>query len=633
MPHTITDLRSDLETLFHFLPQGIAIHEIIYDETGTPCDYHILDVNPAYEKILDIPKAQAVSESAKKLYGTGEAPFLEIYARVAESGTAEYFEIYWLPMDKYFSITVVSLSNEKFATVFSDISEMKITAEVRKQLETRLRTCMEHSPDHIILLDSKHCIQFANHELCGTAPEEMIGTHLSEYVPAASWSAVESSLEKVIQNGTPHSCTISYGGNDGSSPAVSEGRIRPVYHDDELSALLVIMTDITDKTCSEEQLRQNATMDAVGRLAGGIAHEVNNQLTGIMGSAELLLDELKDTPELSGYVDDILCASGRTTDLTSRLLAFSRQGKYRNKNIHMHEIISDIVDCIKQTTDENIVTKKKLKAPSDCVVGDPGQLHSAIADIARNAVDAIETNQGEIVFATKVVTLDKKYCDDQPYEINPGNYFQLSVTDSGKGMSDTVKKHVFEPFFTTNMPGRRTGLGLSSVYGIIKTHNGAIAITSKLGDGTTITVYLPLALFEHENSGDGIITAKDTRHILLVDDEMLIRNVAGKQLRKLGYLVTTCSDGAEAVALFSQKWKEIDLVILDMIMPGMGGKETFLKMKRIHPEVNVILSSGYSISGEAEVIMNLGVRKFIQKPYRIAELSQVITKLLSGTKV
>jgi two-component system, cell cycle sensor histidine kinase and response regulator CckA len=633
MPQTSTDLHSDLETLYHFLPQGIAIHEIIYNAAGTPCDYCILDVNAAYEKILDIPRKQAVGESARKLYGTGEAPFLETYARVAEYGISECFEIYWLPMDKHFSITVVSLNDEKFATVFSDISKIKMTADARKQSEVRLRTCIEHSPDHYILLSPEYNILFVNHALNGITPEDMIGTSLSDHIPASSRPAIETCLKKVTQNGTPQACTVTCEGNNGSSSTVSELRVHPMYLNDGSCDLLVVMTDISDRISREEQLRQDDTLKAVGRLAGGVAHEINNQLTGIVGNAELLLDEIKDNPLLAGYVNDILCASGRTTDLTSRLLAFSRQGKYRNNNVHMHEIISDIADCMEQGAGGNIVIIKKLEAAADGIVGDPGQLHSAIADITRNARDAIERNRGEIVFSTEVTTLDKEYCDNNPNEINPGNYFRLSISDSGKGMSDTVKSHMFEPFFTTKENGQGTGMGLSSVFGIIKTHKGMISVASKVGQGTTVTVFIPLAQsVQKKNGGDEKRTVNDTRHILVVDDEKLIRKVAGSLLRKLGYSVTICSDGAEAITLFSKKWKEFDLIILDMIMPGMGGKETFLKMKQIDPKVNVLLSSGYSISGEAEKIMNLGARGFIQKPYRLAELSQTIAQLLSGTE-
>jgi len=612
------------------MPEGVGIHEIIYDSAGTPCDYRTIDFNPAYGKMQNISGKHAIDERAAKLYGTGDVPFLATCARVIETGIPESFEIYRMPEEQHFKVSVFSLGNGRFATVYTDIGNLKKAYETLWQSETALKTIAEHAPDHIILLDLDYRIRFTNYPMFGSVPEAVTGTPLPDHIPAESWSEIKACLERVKRSATQDTYTVTCSSGDCSSPACFEGRIRPVFRNNELHCLIIYSTDITDRKYREEQLRHTDKMSAIGQLAGGIAHEVNNQFAGIVGNAELLLDNLVGEKALSGYINNILDASKHTTYITSRLLAFSQQGKYSSKKVSMHAIISEIIGTIGHMLDGRIAVVIKLHAAADHVIGDPVQLRSVILDIALNAKDAVVKKHGEIIFATEVAMLDSTRCDQLPDKVEPGEYLKVTITDSGKGMADSVRTRIFDPFFTTKKRG--TGMGLSSAYGIIKTHKGTVTVSSTVGRGTSMTIYLPLAqpVEPLSDKRENVSAEKELRTILLVDDEAIVRDVTKTLLRKMGYSVTVCSDGAEAVALYEKNNNAYDLVILDIIMPKMQGKETFLKLRQIDPDVVVLLSSGYSICGEAEEILKLGAKGFLQKPYRKKELEKAIEQL-SGT--
>jgi CheY-like chemotaxis protein len=263
-------------------------------------------------------------------------------------------------------------------------------------------------------------------------------------------------------------------------------------------------------------------------------------------------------------------------------------------------------------------------------LGDPTQLQNALLNIALNARDAMAKG-GALTFETDVTTLDEAYCRNSPYEIVPGSYFRVSISDTGRGMTDEVKKHLFEPFFTTKGPGKGTGMGLAGAYGTVRNHHGTINVHSEVDRGTTVRICLPLAVEVAEVGKPVPVAAPDqgTAHILLVDDEEVVREMAAEMLRSLGYTVTTCADGRKAAAYFQEHWKEVDLVILDMVMPEMGGRDTYIAMCRINPKVRALLSSGYSLNGEAQGILNEGVLGFVGKPYRRSELSRSVAEALA----
>jgi CheY-like chemotaxis protein len=320
--------------------------------------------------------------------------------------------------------------------------------------------------------------------------------------------------------------------------------------------------------------------------------------------------------------------------LTAQLLAFSRQGKYLSTPVDLHEIIFEVTNILGHSIDKRISIRQELNADPSTTIGDPTQLQSAVLNLALNSRDAMQTG-GELVFATKVIELDETYCESNPYEMAPGMYVQVLVSDSGTGMDEGTISRIFEPFFTTKEQGKGTGMGLAAVYGTIKNHRGAIDVDSAVGRGTDFRIYLPMVTGK-ATTGVGALsvppTVRGTVHVLLVEDEDMVRDVAAEMLSRLSCRVTVCRDGAQAVDLYRESWRDIDLVILDMVMPVMDGRDAFIAMREINPDIIALLASGYSLSGEAQTIIDEGVKGFIQKPFRRSELLYKISGVLKPSQ-
>jgi PAS domain S-box-containing protein len=380
----------------------------------------------------------------------------------------------------------------------------------------------------------------------------------------------------------------------------------------------------------EARMRHAEKMEAVGQLAGGIAHDFNNQLMGIMGYAELLINRL-DNPTLREDADSILRASRRAADLTRDLLAFSRKGKYLTVPVNVHKVIEESVTMLERSIDKRIEIRRELKASPAMITGDPTQMQNALLNLAINARDALP-NGGTITFTTETVDMKTVFAKADRHKAVKGRYLKICVIDNGKGMDEETMKHIFEPFFTTKEPGKGTGMGLASVYGTVKSHHGVVDAKSTLGEGSEFSMCFPL-LEIHDDSAAGDtrpVPARREATILLVDDDEIVRNLVSSMLRALGHKVVACKDGAEAVDLYRQSWPDIDIVLLDMVMPRMNGRDAFFAMRALNKEMKAILISGFSIDGEAQSLLDAGMKKFIQKPFSMRELSVTIDEVISS---
>ena len=405
--------------------------------------------------------------------------------------------------------------------------------------------------------------------------------------------------------------------------------------------IATLLLDVTDRHRAEqerrmlqEQLHQSRKMEAIGQLAGGIAHDFNNLLTAIQGNAELIqIDPAASTGQLE-CAEQILQASHRVSDLTQQLLAFGRQGNFQTVIVDMHEAIRETAKLLSHSIDRKIEIHQELYATSPAVMGDPSQLKNMLLNLGINARDAMP-NGGRITFSTRTVHVDEEYCRKNPSEITPGECMEIAVTDTGTGMDQATRKRVFEPFFTTKKVGEGTGLGLAGAYGCVKNHHGFIEVDSEVGKGSTFRIFLPPA-----ESQQGIYTSCSeqeqdpaAKHILLIDDEVMVRNYGSRVLRTLGYRVSLCSDGKEAVAFYREHYRDIDLVILDLVMPRMDGEEAFREMKAINPDIRTLLTSGYGRSEKIEALRREGVLGFLNKPFQIEDLSKYLTRYLEDAPV
>ncbi len=394
-------------------------------------------------------------------------------------------------------------------------------------------------------------------------------------------------------------------------------------------ASLYFSRDITEKKKLEAQLQHAKKMEAVGTMAGGIAHDFNNLLMGILGNVSLLLIDIEENHPFYNELTNIEDCVQNGAALTRQLLGFARGGKYEVKPTDLNRVVQKSSQLFSRTRKE-ITVYGKYEENLRTVEVDRGQIEQVLVNLYINAWQAMP-HGGDIYLQTGNVTLNGG--DISLYGLKPGDYVKISVTDTGSGMDEAISQRIFEPFFTTKEMGRGTGLGLASAYGIVTNHGGSIYVDSEKDKGTTFTIYLPASdkeIVEEKKSPAAHAAGSET--IMFVDDEVFVRDVGEKYLQELGYKPLLASGGQEAIEIYERNKEQIDMVILDVIMPGMGGGETFDRLKKIDPHVKVLLSSGYSIDGEAAEILERGSRGFIQKPFRLEQMSQKIRSILDKKK-
>jgi two-component system, cell cycle sensor histidine kinase and response regulator CckA len=396
------------------------------------------------------------------------------------------------------------------------------------------------------------------------------------------------------------------------------------------------LRDITPTKTAEAENRKLQTqllnaqkMESLGTLAGGIAHDFNNLLMGIQGRISLIAIDMEPYHIHTEHISAIEEYIRSATNLTKQLLGFARGGKYEVNPIDINQLLTDSAAMFGRTRKElQIHTQTALGALT--VEADKRQIEQVLLNTYINAWQAMPDG-GELYLATSSEVLDEAFC--KPHQVTPGRYAKMSVTDTGVGMDEATRLRIFDPFFTTKDKARGTGLGLASAYGIVKNHSGFITVYSEVAQGTTLNIYLPLSdkvATAEAPAEQQILEGSET--VLLVDDEEMIVDVCKAMLEKLGYRVVVANGGAQAIDLIQQKGADIDLVILDLIMPGMDGGAVFERIRDIMPAMPVILSSGYAINGQATQIMQNGCNGFIQKPFNFYTLSEKIRKTLDAVK-
>jgi two-component system cell cycle sensor histidine kinase/response regulator CckA len=380
---------------------------------------------------------------------------------------------------------------------------------------------------------------------------------------------------------------------------------------------------------SNARLRQIEKMEIIGQLAGGIAHDFNNQLSIIIGYAEILNRNVSSDERLTNYLTQIQTASKRAAGLTKQLLAFARKDVYKMEVVNTHQIIKEVISLLSHTINKNISIDADLKAPRYYVWGGPNQIQNAILNLSLNARDAMP-NGGRLSFSTATMEIDEIFNENRNFKLHKGTYISIEITDTGSGMNDDVLNHLFEPFFTTKDEGKGTGMGLAATYGIVQSHKGAIEVRSAEGQGTTFTLYFPVTTKPHGSELLQKIKHWDGKklNILIIDDEQLVALTIKDLISSPEIIAHTAFSGDEGIRIYKEQWREIDIVIIDMIMPNRDGKQTFLELKKINPDVKAIISSGYALNLEIEQTINAGACGFIQKPYNKHELFEHIEKII-----
>jgi len=504
-----------LQALFSAMTEMVVVHELLFDEKGIPCNYRILDCNQAFCRITKIKKETAIGQTATQVYNTDSAPYMDVYARVAQSGEPDEFVTYYASMDKHFLVSVVSPRKNFFATITSDITEI-IRAEAER--------------------------------------------------------------EKL-----------------------------------------------------QDQLNQAQKMESVGRLAGGVAHDFNNMLGVILGHTEMVLEEIDPGSRLYAQLRSVHQAGERSADLTRQLLAFARKQTIAPRVIDLNDTVEGMLNMLRRLIGEDIDLLWQPGRHLQPVKIDPSQIDQLLANLCVNARDAID-GVGKITIETDAKTFDEGYCHDHLDSL-PGDYILLEVSDDGCGMDKKTQSHIFEPFFTTKEQGQGTGLGLASIYGIVKQNNGFINVYSEPDQGTTFKIYLPVygaksAGAEEKASDLAVEHGKET--ILLVEDEPAILKMITTMLEKLDYTVVAAGTPGEAIRLAHEYEGQIDLLMTDVVMPEMNGRELAGNLLSHYPDLKRLFMSGYT----ANVIAHHGVLDegvyFIQKPFSKKDLGGKLREVLES---
>jgi signal transduction histidine kinase/CheY-like chemotaxis protein/ABC-type amino acid transport substrate-binding protein len=499
--------------LFNNMMEGVALHRIIYNPAGKPANYQILEVNSRCEEILGMKREAVVNHLATEAYGTSVPPYLAEFTCPDATGIPIYFETYFPPMEKHFSISVAPMGKGYFATIFADITAKKHAEEEKAKLE--------------------------------------------------------------------------------------------------------------------EHLQQVQRMESIGRLAGGVAHDFNNLLTVINGYAELLLTGDRLTAIQQNQLSQVKKAGNQAASLTQQLLAFGRRQIIQPRMLNLNTVVQDTQDMLRRLVGEDIEIITVLDPNLASIMADPGQMNQVLMNLVVNARDAMPKG-GKLLIETANIVLDASYAATHP-EVTPGRCILLTVSDTGVGIDKDDLPHIFEPFFTTKGKGEGTGLGLSMVYGIVRQSQGWIWPYSEVGKGTTFKIYLPQIQLsegagEATAAGAELISGVET--ILLVEDQENVRTLAAAILRKCGYRMLEAVHGEEALSVAQNHLDGIDLLLTDVVLPGMTGKELADRLKALRPEMKVLFSSGYT----EDVIVHRGVLNpgisYLAKPYTPQGLAAKVREVL-----
>lgn len=608
-------------------------------------------VNPAWERILGYSSEEAIGRHFIDFVPKDEIPqYISMFKSIRDEGITVRDQIGTLinkdGTDRFFSISGAPVFDSEgrmtgVVGTFKDVTERKL-AEVKLERERAfLRQVIDAVPSFISVRDAEGRFQLANKSLakaCGTTPAHLIGKTMTDFNPneeavlkthADNLDVIRNRREKFI----PEEMSIY---PDPSVRWLSAHKVPLIDQDNVCGRILTVGTNIThikeaeeEKKRLQNQLIQVQKMEAVGTLAGGVAHDFNNILMGLQGYISMLLYEMSPDHPYRTKLENMENYVNRGSDLTRQLLGFARGGKYDVKPTNINELLGKSADLFGRTRKEISIYRSFAEDPWTVGV-DQGQMDQVFLNLFINASQAMPGG-GDLDLRTENVLF--RETDEKPVGVAAGRYLRITVRDNGVGMDGKTLERIFEPFFTTKQKGTGTGLGLASAYGIIKNHGGSIHVFSEPEKGTTFHIYLPVTDQQpvvSQEKKDEIFTGGET--ILVVDDEPINISVMQEMLEMLHYRVLPAGSGEEAVAIYMEKHQAIDIVILDMVMPGISGGRTFDLLREINPDVGVILASGYSAEGEARKIINRGCWGFIQKPFKLQEFSRKIREVLDDNR-
>jgi PAS domain S-box-containing protein len=625
----------ETEERFHQLAENVQDVFYINDHTKTKMIY----VSPAYEKIWGRP-CETLREDPLSLMDAvvpeDRAAVLDVMARQRQGqpSVVQYRIVRpdgsrrWI-LSRSYPVLDEYGRHHRTVGVAADITDRKEAEEALRQSEHKYRQLFDTESDALFLIETETDrileVNAAGQALYGYSRDELVSMRTTDL-------SVEAEATRPQQG---HAALTRHRKKDGAVfPVEITARHFELGGRDVRVAAI---KDLNFRVKAEEEKRKLETellhaqkMEAVGTLAGGIAHDFNNLLQAVQGYAELLL--IKTSTDDVGVTElkEIVNAAQKGAELTRQMLTFSRKVESIKRPLDLNHELQQVQRLLDRTLPKMIEIELILADNLRLVNADRGQMQQVVMNLAVNAKDAMPEG-GRLIVRTENVFLDETYCRTNP-AVRPGQYIGVTVSDTGHGMDDSTLRHLFEPFFTTKEAGRGSGLGLAMVYGIVKSHDGHITCRSKVGAGATFTIYLPVLEHGAETPDSKDVEeslGRGTETVLLVDDDQLVRDFAKRILEQVGYTALTAADGEMAVATYVLQKQRIDLVILDVIMPGMGGKKSLEKILRINPHARVLLMTGYAASDASfDALLTAGAKGLLKKPFKAKDLLNTIRQVL-----
>ena len=631
--------QEEKELYYHTLLHSLHDNIIVIDS-----DYRVVDVNNSFLDNTEYNRKEVIGRFCYEVAHSSSVPchekenndcrLLEVF-ETGEPISSRHIHIDSGGIARYYDVLLSPLkgTDGKVTHVIEALRDVTDIVEVQKEREL-LVTAIEQSAETIVITDIEAVIQYTNpafEQITGYTRAEAYGQNPRVLQSGEHDPSFYRELWNTLTGGNTWSGRFVNKKKNGTL-YTEEATITPVLDSSgKIISYVAVKRDITANLKLEQQYRQSQKEESIGRLAGGIAHDLNNLLTPILGYSELLLGDFGPGDSRRDSVNEVIHAGLRARDLVHQLLAFSRKQTLNYKPLNMNRIISDLEKLLKRTIPEDIKIILNLSDHTTPVMADIGQVEQVLMNLAVNAADAMPEG-GSLTLGTESVLLEEEFTSRYS-GVLPGSFLLLSVSDTGCGVSEEVKQHMFEPFYSTKGE-HGTGLGLSTVQGIIKQHGGIIEVQNRPGGGTVFLVYLPAAA-EPVRSNDGVkesvsLQKTGTETILLVEDDERVRALTLALLKQQGYLVVPAEDGTEAIAIAGSFQGRIDLLLSDVVMPKMNGKELFKEIHKISPDTRVLFMSGYT----NEIIAQHGVLEeglvFIQKPFTIHALAGKIREALGG---
>ncbi len=625
--------------LFERMDDGFALHEVIRDEQGRPCDYRFLEVNPAFERQTGLRANDLLGRTLREAL-PGTAPeWVERYARVVETDQPDEFEHYHAPTGRYYHVTAFRTDRDRFATLFLDITDrQRAFDELRRQRQV-LNDIIETVQDGISVLDLDFKIRFTNSTMrrwyAANLPLE--GRTCHEVYHNQTEPCANCPTLRCLASGRRELSIVP--GLPGSPVEWVEVYAYPM-HDPvtgQITGVVEFVRDITaQRRAEEEQQRMQARMtevqrlESLGVLAGGIAHDFNNILMAILGNAELASQDLPPHSPARVNLSEIAISARRAAELCRQMLAYAGRGRFIVETFDLNRLVGEMLGLLKTSISKRAVLNVHLEPNIPPISADPSQIRQVVMNLIINASEAIGDRSGTITVRTGVMNCDRRYLVQAAFEndLPEGLYVVLEVADTGCGMDHATLSRIFEPFFTTKFTGR--GLGLSAVLGILRAHKGGIKVYSEPGKGSLFKVLLPAstAPIQSESPPALEIVGWEGGRVLFVDDEESVRTLGARMLERMGFEVTVAADGREALEIFAQRPGEWSLVVLDLTMPQMGGEEAYRRLRELRADIPVVLASGYSSEELGARFASKGFAGFLQKPFTMVELQRAVVLAL-----